>query len=87
MPTKQSHCRDEDEEISLYGTAGTSSLASSIRDVVTSMVGIDKTSTLSAKETMEIMKAEVCTLCKRQNFMDCEGECKQDCDIIHQVLN
>lgn len=86
MNKQQSRCSAEDEEGSLYGAAGNSSLGSSIRGVVTSMVGIDRTSTMSASETMQIMKTEVCTLCKRQNFMDCEGECKQDCDIIHQAL-
>ena len=87
MATKQPRCSAEEEESSLYGAAGTSPLGSSIREVVASMVGTDKASTLSAMETMEIMKTEVCTLCKRQNFMDCGGECTQDCDIIHQVLN
>lgn len=86
MATEHSRFSPESDEDPLYATTGTSPLRSSIRDVVTGMVGNGKSSTLSAMETMDVMKTEVCTLCRRQNFMDCEGECTQDCDIIHQVV-
>jgi len=79
------NARPDDEM--LYGAGENSPLSASVRRVLQQLIGSEEACLLGAAESLDVLKTEVCTACKRHSFMACDGDCSQDCELLQQVLS